>query len=499
MGTLGWILFWPEKGNKSIVFHAFRQCILMLLFFLSFVVNPSLFCVYLLLVSLIEYTRRCQLIHLLILFFFVTFSTWFAGFLIQPFSNNFYPKISIYDLLRGVFIFTSVVLDRLTAKRFSLTSRFTLFSFPILLATSFQFLSNVDHLGLSIHISSFCNDYPDITLFPLIFFGPAGLTFMIGFLASYTSYWRSMKFPTNFVSFLLFKVLPITIFSVSIANTLFKQKELTATISVIQNFNQNDTIHTFKLINEQLKGHPSKTDFLLVELPIYIDFTELNNEIVKINKIQKKLGDSLLMFSFIDYKTNSEKLYCVSENSIEEYDAKHHKKSKLPFITSFEKVLTVDTKLGKTGIMTGRDVFFTEFLASDSFDFLITFGGSEYDEKSFAYERSGPLISQMTGAARFHASAYASTFLIRGNGKSLFIDTSSSNEVRTFNLVSTNSIRIPAPGLKIILMNIIFTFASLIIVVMNFLPFRYARDISGYYQGARIFANKQVRRASYQN
>ena len=263
MGFITWALFWPDSSNKSIFFHIFRQFTLICLIILATTIHPSIFTMYLLLLSLIEYSRRISTQNLIFLYFTFNFGCWLAGFINMPENiNHNEPKTIIFDFLRGIFLFLALIIDRLTSKRFSLTSHVTAFSFPIILSSCTEILSVIDHLGVSTHLSAFCNDYPDFTFLPFLLFGPIGVIFFIGFFASYTSRWRVNKGNPKLIRLILFQIIPTLLIIVFCYRYFYKKNYNNLKIIIINNEN---------LLNLNYFFYNNLGDLLIFTNPIFLN------------------------------------------------------------------------------------------------------------------------------------------------------------------------------------------------------------------------------------
>lgn len=461
MGFLNWILFWSDTYHNSILYHIIRQSAIIGLFVVAVLIFPTTVSMYLLTLSIIEYTRKCSGMYLIILYCFFVFVTWFTGFLYQPFEDQSHPRITILDLLRGMIYVMAVAFDRLTTKRFGIVSNITLLAFPTFLVCSSEFISVIDQFGISIHVAAFCNYFPDVSFLPLRLVGPNGLAFCVGFLASYTSMWRVARHLARRRFRLHIRWIPIVIGGVVISNFIFARTENTQHISVIQNFDQTN----IKKVYDQIKSISNSTPFILVDLPLIGDVTKLLS-------IKSKS-----LITFCATKNGSDTLYVLDNGKSIEFPLYHHQKSKVPFLYKMRDVLVVNTTLGRTAFLVGRDVLFAEFFASQDFDLIISYGGSEYDEKAQLMQRTGPVISSSTGAYHFHASAFANTYLIRGNGHTIFSSTPTKEDVRVFD-ISSNGNRVFQNKFKFIFFAYFFHVIGSLWILLNFIPYYYVRNFT---------------------
>jgi uncharacterized membrane protein YgcG len=67
-------------------------------------------------------------------------------------------------------------------------------------------------------------------------------------------------------------------------------------------------------------------------------------------------------------------------------------------------------------------MFLPDFFTSKDVDLLITFGGTEFDERWKLPMQAARITNQMTGATRFHVSEYDQTFAVGGDGAIQFVD-----------------------------------------------------------------------------
>lgn len=355
----------------------------------------------------------------------------------------------------------AVVFDRLTTKRFGIVSNITLFSFPIFLTCSAEFIAVIDHLGTSIHVSSFCNTFSDFTFLPLRFIGPSGVAFAVGFFASYTSMWRVARYLGRRKFRIHMRVFPIIIVAVVVFNFFFVRSETPAKAVVIENFNNTDVSKIRKLI-KKVKSNP---EFIIIDMPITGD----------ISLLLSLKSNSLLTFCHSSNKTDT--LYVVTSNGTTQFPLVHHQKSKVPFLYKMQEILVLNTTLGRTAFLVGRDILFAEFFASQPVDMIISFGASEYDEKAGLMTRVGSIISSTTGAYHFHTSGYSKTYLFKGNGHLAFTANPDKKEVREFNIYASEN-KILIGGNKLIFFAFFFHVLGSLGIILNFLPYLYVRNIT---------------------
>jgi hypothetical protein len=103
MGVLSWVVYWPENGSR-LLFHVSRQLIICEFIVLATFINPSLFSVTLMLLSMIEYSRRCGPRHLISLYFVFAFAFWLTGFLHFPSASIISPRAVVNLLFKTLIL-----------------------------------------------------------------------------------------------------------------------------------------------------------------------------------------------------------------------------------------------------------------------------------------------------------------------------------------------------------------------------------------------------------
>jgi hypothetical protein len=409
MGVLAWILFNPDEQSHTLIFHIFRQAVIFSFILLSTFINPSLFTITLMLVSLIEYSRHCRSRGLISLYFVVVFGFWFSAFLRSPYHPHFALKPLFSLLFKGAVGYMAVVFDHLTVRRFGFRGKVAMTVFPFLAAGSAQFVSVLDHFGLCAHLSSFCNDYPDFTLLFLRIFGPAGPTFLVAFFASYISSWRVTRFLPRFVSVILFQFLPSMIIFVSIVQYFGKPPHCflrTAVVHETQEF-------------VQFSKFPSSDLFVVAAiLP--------SNATDALLSIARETS-ALCAFAYRD-RNQTTLAVALPNGSVVSRLVSEFEKPVTPWRLGLKELLVIQTAWGRIGFICGGEMYRPEFFAASDTDLLVTFGSPRFDEMSDLVRRSAQMISEMTGAARFHASANYEDFAVTADGIFQFRDQADGTE-----------------------------------------------------------------------
>jgi hypothetical protein len=408
MGVLTWILFHPPKQSRTLLFDIFRQAVIIGFVVLSTFINPSLFTVTLMLVSLIEYSRHCRSNGLVSLYCVLTFAFWFAAYLHHPAPPDFTVRSLFFLFFKSAVGYLAIIFDHLTVRRFGFTGKVASVVFPLLAAGSAQFVGVLDQYGLCAHLSAFCTDYPDFTLLLFRLLGPAGPTLLVAFLASYISSWRSTRFLPQFISVILFKILPVTIICVSIIQSVARPPHHFLRVAVVP------TLSTFNNI--------SGSQVNLFVLPGVLS-PNCTNSLLRLASLQSTLiafayeanGQTTLAVALPD-GTNVTRTVTVFEKRI------------APVRIVLKDLLVVTTPLGRIGFIYGREMYKPDFFAARDVDLLVTFGSPEFDEGCSLARRSARMVSEMIGAARFHASSKHETFAVSSDGIFQFRDEAQGKE-----------------------------------------------------------------------
>jgi len=469
MSLLSWILFWPDSNNRMFLFHVFRHICIICLLSLATSINPSVFTIYLVLLTMIEYSRRCSTPNLIFFFITFTFGCWFAGYINMPFVLKSAPKTVIYDFLRSIFLLLAIIIDRLTSKRFGFTSHVTAVFFPIIIAGCAEILSVIDHLGITTHLTAFCNDFPDFTFLPLRLLGPGFVIMLVAFLVSYTSRWRVTRANPKAISFFAFQFLPVSILFVFLYKFITKKDSVLANIGVINNYNTSN-------IFEHLNRIPSTINFVVIVLPLINMNASIHNSI-QIISVQKNI--------YVIYSVqtgNNSFIYSSTPNGLFFREIIGYQKSRIPMRILLRDMLVFDSPFGRIGAISGREMFYPEYICSKDVDLMITFGGQSYDEGCNLAHRSARMISQITGATRFHASSYDITYAINGEGEFLYKDfpTIETFPIRSFNIPIKKN-RVQYSGYRIIAFGIITNILFGFVILYNIIPMKYIYNINALF------------------
>jgi hypothetical protein len=405
MQAVTWVLFWPETRDRSILFHLFRQgCIFFFIFF-ALCVHRSLFSVFLMLFSLIEYSRRAQFQALFGLYFTIVAASVFSSYSSAPYVPSDVPARSIlWFFIRGLVFFVAIVFDHLTAKRFGITSIVATIAFPILVAGAFAVLIVLDPLGIAIHLSSLCPDYPDFTfLFRL--FGPTGTTFLLAFFSAHALRWRITRLVNRVMVTLILEILTVLVVGIALYRWFCPAS-----------FTFMNAIVVCKSA-DFLRSKPGKADLIVVNQPIPEPYNGPQPQ--RFVDLAKTTG-AVVVFA---YGNHSETWLSV----ISPDDDFVWRRKTSPASTTFPRIFLKDITSvkwqGRTiGVCYGREMLGPEFFTSKDMDLLVTFGGSDWDEGAGLPMRAARMTTQMTGASRLHVSAFGQSFAMTGDGGLQFVD-----------------------------------------------------------------------------
>ncbi|OHT15732.1 hypothetical protein TRFO_13902 [Tritrichomonas foetus] len=479
MGVLNWTLFWPEASKKKILFHIYRHSIIILLTFLSIYLFPSMVTFYFLFLSGIEYSRNARYHNIFVLYATFTFAVWFTGNLFLPdisSSSVTSPKIIVTDLLRSIIHFSAIVFDRLTVKRFGISSFIATISFPILLAGSSQILCSMDHLGLGTHISAFCSDYPELTFIPLRLLGPSGLVMLVAFIASYTSQWRHTRVVPRYMSTLLFRVLAIIVFAVYSYQYFSPKTSKFVNVSFIYDNSKvnenvfNKTANLFIFVNPfnhtfftNTENEQNNHEFSNID-----EFTNF-----LIEKSQK--NNQIFTFSHFDDE-NNQFLNVISENGeLRSRQIPKMSKKIIPARLFLKDMLTIESEFGRLGFIVGREMFQQDYLTSKDVDLLVTYGGNEYDEKLRLPLRTAKLVSQMIATTRIHGSSYFVSYGVNSNGKFIFSSQTEIEEVIKLKVSKNTTV---FNNIRFLLIENLILFLFFFMIFINLVPMRYVSNMS---------------------
>ena len=469
MGILTWTFFWPESSKKKPFFHIYRHLIIVFLSILAIYFLPSILTFFLLVLSSIEYTRNARYKPLFV--FFITFSVsiCICSELFIPKFATHKPRMIVYDLLRSTVLFLVGVFDRLTVKRFGASSFIATISFPVLAAGCSELLSSFDRLGIATHVSSFCEDYPEVTFIPQRFLGPAGLIMTIAFLANSVAQWHRTRVVPRYVTSVAFRTISVILF-IFYSYQYFRHKDVQfMNISLIYN------IDDIARINKT-------TDLFVVVNPLIVNKT---NQLIELSKKRS----AIIAFSFYDMKENESFDINTYENNATQYlsvvssngkvlsrEIKKDFKEIIPVRIFLKDMLVLNTENRRIGFIVGREMYKPEYFTAKDIDLLVTFGNSLYDEECMLSLRTAKIVSQMIGATRIHGSLYMS-YGMNSNGKLIFMTKDQNSDP-----ISLKVTRNPFfwNGIRFLIIGYIIIIISILIVLINLLPMRYVNDIIFY-------------------
>lgn len=450
MSFTSYVIFWPKTGNRSFLFHFVRCFFLLLLALILLDIYPSMFSLYIFILSLIEYTRRCSRRALFLLYIIINSSMYLCE---KVFFSDFRNRSFSNDLLRSTYFFTGLVLDRITCKRFSLASYVALFSFPVILTAYSEILSIIDNFGYAAHMSSFCTDFPDLTFIILKFLGPGGVCFFVSFLAGYTSNWRITRVSVKMLSILLFQILPFCIIVIYVIK--FYQNKEVHKIKVALMFN-NDS----KTINyDDINHYSSKSNLIVFGYTLSINHN-------KINEMMKNITVPIIIYN--NEYNNGYFIYVLKRGNITKHQVIRQQKTIFPILSSFIDMPTLDINGARIGVLADRESYYSRNFASVDVDMMITLCSPKYDEKLRVPVRTSRLITQTTGAARLHVSRYSDTFYMNNEGYFQLIDTYV-NESRVYQLLYTKNM-LKFVSFRTVFLHWLAFIPLLIVILLDFLP-----------------------------
>ena len=435
MTFVSFILFWPST-QTTFLFHIFRHLIIIFLIYLALVIDPCFFTVFLALTSILNYSRSCNKRSLAALQISFAFGIWIS----LPYHNS-EKKIDFYKYysLRSIIPFIPFILDHYLVSKVGFASRLTDLAFPILFSGFNLFSSNIDPLGIIIHPSIFCRDYPDFTYLPLRYGSPSFLIFFIGILVVLTSRWQSTKVIPQFFFTLIFKIIPFLIFIVYFSDYFYKKKSYLVSIQGIS-------------INNNLKCN----DFInLLKNNSFVDILTINNNINNCSNFD---------LNIIKNYSSSKNLIIGNFNNVI-----------LIFGSKIYKNLNYfNESLGRFLILSNRNFYYEKEYFNYDADFLITLNGLIEDE-IFGYPKmTSSLISQTTGTNRIHISNIGPSFYCDSNGHFQYIE---NNQSFYHSLKVTPNFFSYSKERRIIFLFITYI-STLIVFIMLFFPIRILKRVS---------------------
>ena len=391
---VGYFLFYPETPHPSLPFHISRHLFIIFLTYLTFVLDPSFFTVFFLILSILEYTRKGHLRAKILLYCTLLFANRLF-FKIQ--SKNQFIISAITPIIRTTILYIPFILDSILYEKVNFTKRETDLVFPILLRVCSFILTEIDPHGIAVHISSYCSDYPDFSFLPLRFAGPNFLVFIISFVACICSRWKSTHYLPRSVTKAIFKLIPILIVFVFFGRFFWEAGSDNITISgFTDNLKCSEIAKMFtsKAINSNITvfGSPV-SDCSQRDLQTLRDHSDNNLIIIDVN-------------GTLAFKDGKE----------------YRKQGRSPFLVG-----SGNSSLSAL-ILNGDDILrMNSYLEKDA-DLIISFDCSEDIEKRGYPERTATFVAQTTGAHRLHIGKtykkgnndYRLSFLVNAAGHTIF-------------------------------------------------------------------------------
>jgi hypothetical protein len=87
---------------------------------------------------------------------------------------------------------------------------------------------------------------------------------------------------------------------------------------------------------------------------------------------------------------------------------------------TYDKPLLVNSSVGRILLLTGRQIFRDEYYTAFDAEIILSITGRDGDELQHLPLKTAPMVSQTTGASRFHVSAVSDSFLISSAGHLVF-------------------------------------------------------------------------------
>ena len=227
---------------------------------------------------------------------------------------------------------------------------------------------------------------------------------LISFLAAVTSRWRLTKVIPSYLSLFLFQIIPVLIIFVYLFKFIFHSPILYTSIALIDNKNLSN-IELLQKINLSLyynqkshnkinhsqyyKGFRPINNFITLSLPIQ-NSTDIISNMIELSKNFK----TIILFStksacayiqsgkiHIHNLWPPEKPFAPIRFKMNNILSFSVKESLLKLSTQFSKVSeNSDDTEWKIGLIVGRETLRPEYFAAENLDFMITIGGSSYDE-----------------------------------------------------------------------------------------------------------------------
>ena len=392
---VSYALFYPETPHPPLPFHITRHIFLLLIMYLALIFDQSFFTVFFLILSALEYVRKGHLRARIFLFFTLLFGLTFFFPLDKSFS--FFNSILIY-LLRTVTLYLPFFLDSVLYDKIKFTKRTTDFVFPVLFTFSSFIMSKLDPTGIGAHAATFCTDYPDFSFLPLRFAGPSFLVFIISYIASACSRWRSTRFLPRYVIKFVFKVIPLLIVFVFFGRFYWDKERKDFTISAFTSPIQCDEIPQF--LDSKIK--PSELIIFGGNISKCSDQT--------LQMIKDRSHNSLILMNINDV-TAFNNGDIITRNNLN------------PFVVN---------RTFRYLVLTGSQIIDGNAYLAANADIIVTFGCKDEFEKNGYPERTATILAQTIGAHRLHIShtetkGYDKTktsFLINAAGDIIFKENS---------------------------------------------------------------------------
>lgn len=406
MDIVGFVFFSPKGSNHFFVFHFFRYICIVALVYLSLVINPCFFTVFLSLLSILQYSRYINTKGFIYLIY-VLFLSMYISIPRKLYSNSSEYLLDI--ALRVFCVYIPLVFDHYCLKSLKIPSKLQDFVFPILY-TGMCFVNQYLHpYGVLSHPAVYCQDYPIFSFIPLRITGVSFLAFFISYLVSIASKWKSTEvLPSKFPN-LLFVILPCSIAIVYCIKYVTTKREYQLTVIGHPYIDK-----CINIINKT-KDFRSKHDIVVVGSDLHCT----NDEIESIADFARTVG------TFIVFYTNETFIIAINSsgyiNKFKYVRSINERSLVFNRLEVFEPKLSHD-KFGDALILTGRNMYSESCYSYYPADILITLLPDLYDEKYDLPLFSSTIVSQRMGAYRFHVSKDHTSFITSSTGNKIFTE-----------------------------------------------------------------------------
>jgi len=392
-------LFYPSAAHPSVIFHIFRHAIIVGFIYLAMVIDPCVFTIFLAILSIIEYSRKCNKRSLAALHITITVGIWLSS----PPSDLRPLRYVLLLLIRTSIPFMAILLDYHIIKKIGLTSRLTDLVFPFVLTGSVQLVSILDPMGIAFHPSSYCHDYPDFNFVPLRFGNASVLVFLISFLVVSTSRWRNTHvFPQVMFKF-VFLVVPTLIFMVYFARLFWERNNQVYAFQGFSSSYSNCSSFINKL--SSLNGVPHVVSVSKVEQKCTQEEEAIINAFTKASVV------------IIAHIRNDIHVFLNGTST--------------SFSIANDSIIRFGSQIGRFTVLVDRQFLKESVFTKYDSDIIVSLAGRKNDEMNDFPKKTAPVITQTTGANLFHISLDGSSFFCNSYGYFAFVERISESFMHT--------------------------------------------------------------------